>query len=98
MQPEKEIKPVKLKAKRRAHLPKLPFNNLAISLSGGGFRATCTHLGVLSYLDHIQVEGKSLLERTRIISTVSGGTFVGVKYVATLKRGGNFLSCYKSLV
>src|SRR5687768_4749366 len=95
---KKPGKTVKLKAKRRAHLPKMPFNNIAISLSGGGFRATSIHLGVMSYLSSQKYNGVSLLERIRIISTVSGGTFVGVKYVATLKKGGTFEDCYKSIV
>src|SRR6478735_3165302 len=91
-------KPIKVKAKRRARLPKSPFQNIAISLSGGGFRGASIHLGVLSYLSTQLFKGLSLLERILVISTVSGGTFVGVKYVSTLKKGGTFEQCYKSLV
>lgn len=83
--------------KRQEKLPKAPFNNIAISLSGGGFRATAFHLGVLTYLSSKKFMNVSLLERTRVISTVSAGTFVGVKYVTTLKKGGNIQDCYKSL-
>src|SRR3954462_3401945 len=97
MEEPKKPKAVKLKT-RRENLPRLPFEHIAISLSGGGFRATSIHLGVLSYLFSMQYQGKNLLERTRILSTVSGGTFTGVKYVATIKRGGTFLECYKSVV
>jgi len=96
-----EIKPpksVKPKTKRRAHLPKQPFQNIAISLSGGGFRATCIHLGLMSYLATKKINETSLLERIRILSSVSGGTFLGVKYAATLKKGGTFEECYKSLL
>ncbi len=78
-------------------LPKAPFANIAISLSGGGFRATAFHLGVLTYLSTKQFKGVSLLERTRILSTVSAGTFAGVKYVTTLKKGGTVSDFYKSL-
>ncbi len=81
----------------RARLPKLPFHNIAISLSGGGFRATSIHLGVLSYLSTKKLYDVSLLERTRIISTVSAGTFTGVKYITTIKKGGTIEDCYKSL-
>src|SRR5687768_1158368 len=95
---EKIEKPVKLKAKRRAHLPKAPFNNIAISLSGGGFRGASIHLGVMSYLSTKIFKDITLLERIRVLSTVSGGTFVGAKYAATLKKGGTFEDCYKSLV
>lgn len=91
-------KSVKPKSKRRAHLPKIPFQNIAVSLSGGGFRATSFHLGLLSYLATKSMNGVSLLERVRILSSVSGGTFLGVKYAATLKKGGSFEDCYKSLV
>lgn len=82
---------------KRANLPKQPFQNIAISLSGGGFRATSIHLGVLSYLSTKIFNGHSLLERVRILSTVSAGTFTGVKYVTTLKKGGTIEECYQSL-
>ena len=78
-------------------LPKLPFNHLAISLSGGGFRASAFHLGLLSYLSTKTYAEKTLLERTRIISTVSAGTFVGVKYITTIKTGGSMLDCYRDV-
>lgn len=94
----KAPKSVKPKTKRRAHLPKLPFQNIAVSLSGGGFRAASTHLGLMSYLSSVKMDGVTLLERVRILSSVSGGSFLGVKYAATLKRGGTFDECYKSMV
>ncbi|MES2131604.1 MAG: patatin-like phospholipase family protein [Bacteroidota bacterium] len=82
---------------KSAALPKLPFHNIAISLSGGGFRATSIHLGVLSYLSTKKLYDTTLLERVRILSTVSAGTFTGVKYVTTIKKGGTIEDCYKSL-
>ncbi|MBA3665039.1 MAG: patatin-like phospholipase family protein [Bacteroidetes bacterium] len=91
-------KSTKVKTKRRARLPKMPFNNIAISLSGGGFRATCVHLGVMSYLSSVKLFEVSLLERVRVLSSASAGTLVGVKYASTLKKGGTFLDCYKSLM
>jgi hypothetical protein len=54
-------------------------------------------LGVLSYLSSKKIIDISLLERTRVMSTVSAGTFVGVKYATTLKKGGTIHDCYKSL-
>lgn len=95
---KKPLRSAKSNVKRRAHLPKEPFRNIAISLSGGGFRATCIHLGLMSYLSVKHMNGLSLLERTRILSTVSGGTFLGVKYTATLKKGGSFEDCYRAMV
>lgn len=91
-------KPNRPKAKPRANLPKQPFQNIALSLSGGGFRATAVHLGLMSYLSAKKINGVSLLERVRILSSVSGGTFVGVKYAATLKKGQTFDHCYKTTV
>ena len=64
---------------RKDELPKAPFQNIALSLSGGGFRATAFHLGVFTYLSSQKWLNTSLLERTRILSTVSAGTFMGVK-------------------
>jgi predicted acylesterase/phospholipase RssA len=48
---------------------------IGLSLSGGGYRAAAFHLGVLMYLDRA-----GLLDRVRLMSTVSGGTFTGAKY------------------
>ena len=84
-------------SKKKYKLPKTPFTNIAISLSGGGFRATAFHLGSLSYLSTRNWEGTSLLERMRILSTISAGSFVGVKYITTLKKGGTIRDCYRSL-
>ncbi|MGZ3903909.1 MAG: patatin-like phospholipase family protein [Bacteroidia bacterium] len=82
---------------RRDELPKKPFENIALSLSGGGFRATSFHLGAFTYLSSQKWNGTSLLERTRILSTVSAGTFMGVKYAASLKRGETLSDAYRKL-
>ncbi len=84
-------------ARRKEKLPKKPFQNIAISLSGGGFRATSFHLGLMTYLSAKTWDGITLLERTRILSTISAGSFVGVKYITTLKKGGTIRDCYRSL-
>ena len=85
------------KVKKKDKLPKNPFTNIAISLSGGGFRASAFHLGIISYLSTKTYIDVTLLERTKIISTSSAGTFVGAKYISSLKKGGNIKDCYKSL-
>lgn len=90
-------KSAKLKTKKRARLPKQPFNNIAISLSGGGFRASAFHLGVLTYLSRVRFQDTDLLARIRIIATSSAGTFIGVKYSATLKKGGNVQDFYNAM-
>lgn len=83
--------------KRKDKLPKAPFENIAISLSGGGFRATAFHLGTLTYLSTKTWNEVDLLERVRILSTVSAGTFTGAKYVSVKKQGGTIYDCYKSI-
>jgi hypothetical protein len=77
------------------NLPKKPFNNLAISFSGGGYRAVSFHLGVLTYLSSIEFEEVSLLERIKILSTVSGGTITGVKYATSQSIETTYSDLYK---
>lgn len=79
------------------YLPKSPFNNLALSLSGGGYRAASFHLGLMTYLSSITWEDKILLERVRIISTVSGGTFTGVCYASSIAMNKTLKDCYEKL-
>ena len=93
---KKKIVPRK-KLKIRPKLPKVPFCNIAISLSGGGFRAAGFHIGTLTYLSTKKIYSTSLLERIRIISSASAGTFVGVKYAATLKKGGTVSDFYSQI-
>ena len=81
---------------KRAHLPKQPFQNIALSLSGDRFRATSIHLGLPPYRSTKNINNSSLLELVRIHSTVSAGTFAGVKYASTIKKGGSIEDCYKS--
>ena len=58
-----------------------PFDRIALSLSGGGTRAVGFHLGSMSYLDRI-----GLLDKVRILSTVSGGSAVGMGYSVYCKK------------
>jgi hypothetical protein len=67
-----------------------PFENIALSFSGGGFRAASFALGTLSYLDTVtfmetvvrekdgavikENEETSLLKKTKYLSSASGGT------------------------
>ncbi len=81
----------------KSYLPVAPFQNLALSLSGGGYRAAAFHLGLLTYLSSAQWKDKSLLERVRILSTVSGGTFTGVCYATTIAAGRRMEDCYSML-
>lgn len=54
---------------------------LGLALSGGGFRASFFHIGVLAQLADLD-----LLRRVEVISTVSGGSIVGAYYYLKLKK------------
>ena len=61
--------------------------NIGMSFSGGGYRAATFHLGTLSFLNTIYVDdGKSLLDCVSVMSTVSGGTITGLKYMLALAQ------------
>jgi len=63
---------------------------IGLALSGGGTRAAAFHLGTLAYLDHV-----GLISQLHILSTVSGGTFTGAKYVLSLAQGKSFHQYFK---
>ena len=54
---------------------------LGLALSGGGFRASFFHLGVLKRLAELD-----LLRHVEVLSTVSGGSIIGALYILLLKR------------
>lgn len=58
---------------------------IALTLSGGGYRASIFHIGVLSYLYHLKLSDDSrLLDHITVMSTVSGGTITGMLYILSL--------------
>ncbi|MGG1147724.1 patatin-like phospholipase family protein [Bacillus wiedmannii] len=54
---------------------------LGLALSGGGFRASFYHIGVLARLADL-----GLLRSVELISTVSGGSIIGALYYLHLKK------------
>jgi predicted acylesterase/phospholipase RssA len=56
-------------------------NRAGLALSGGGFRASFFHIGVLARLAEV-----GRLHEIEVISTVSGGSIVGVLYYLHVKR------------
>jgi len=54
-------------------------------------------LGALSYMNHQQFQGKSILEEVKIISTISCGTFTGAMYALRLAQGKTFNDCFHDL-
>lgn len=75
----------------------IPFSNIALSLSGGGYRATTFHLGAMSLLNSLEYEGETLLNRVSILSTISGGTLTGVMYAMKIAEGGTYYDCFAKL-
>ncbi|MDC4206849.1 MAG: patatin-like phospholipase family protein [Candidatus Manganitrophus sp.] len=56
-------------------------DRLGLALSGGGFRASFFHIGVLAQMARL-----GLLRHVEVISTVSGGSIVGALYYLHVKR------------
>ena len=55
------------------------FSEIALSLSGGGYRAAAFHLGTLEMLERLE-----LLDHVSVLSTVSGGTITGAVYACAV--------------
>lgn len=68
-----------------------PFGDIALCLSGGGYRAATFSLGTLDMLDEI-----NLLNDVKLLSTVSGGTFTGLTYAVWQSEGKDFGAFYES--
>ena len=79
-------------------LPKDPFGELALCLSGGGYRAASFHLGSMHYLNRIKYKKEPLLEKVSALSTVSGGTITGVVYALMVNQGFSFDDVYNHLM
>ncbi len=58
-----------------------PKSRLGLALSGGGFRSSFFHIGVLRRLAELD-----LLRYVKILSTVSGGSIVGAHYCLLLRE------------
>lgn len=67
-----------------------PFGEIALCLSGGGYRAATFALGTLSMLEEL-----NLLGDVKLLSTVSGGTFTGLTYAAWQSEGKSFGEFYE---
>ena len=56
-------------------------DKLGLGLSGGGFRASFFHIGILA-----QMADQGLLRHVEVISTVSGGSIIGALYYLHVKK------------
>jgi predicted acylesterase/phospholipase RssA len=70
---------------------------IALTFSGGGFRAAAFALGSLSLLKCIRFGGNTLLDQVTVLSTVSGGTITGARFALGEARNESFDSIYESL-
>lgn len=59
---------------------------LALCLSGGGFRATLFHLGLIRALRQSTIKGKMALEAVREVYAVSGGSILAAHFLANYPR------------
>jgi predicted acylesterase/phospholipase RssA len=71
--------------------------NIALSFSGGGFRAAAYSLGCLSYLNYLEYNNKPLLQRVSFISSTSGGSIANLVYSHHLYKGKDFKTFYSFL-
>ncbi len=83
--------------------PETPLQNIALTFSGGGFRAAAYSLGALTYLNRIKWSAnsagndKSLLGNVSYISSTSGGSFTNALYSAYMHQGKNMENVYAKL-
>jgi predicted acylesterase/phospholipase RssA len=69
--------------------PQTRFGDIALCLSGGGYRAASFALGTLDMLDELD-----LLSDVKLFSTVSGGSFTGITYAAWRSEGKTYGQFY----
>lgn len=74
-----------------------PFNSVAVTLSGGGFRASAFSLGCLSYLHRSKYENIPLLDRIRFVAATSSGAMTGMAFAAHSRLGLPFSKTYDHL-
>lgn len=74
--------------------PKKP-ENIALSFSGGGFRAAAYALGCISYLETIQLDSKPFMSLVSFMSSASGGTITNLSYTLSQRKKQNFSDYYR---
>jgi hypothetical protein len=76
--------------------PRKP-EHIALSFSGGGFRAASYSLGCLSYMETVYLDGEKLTSLVHFISSASGGTITNLAYTASQRKGQPFQEFYASM-
>lgn len=72
-----------------------PFASIALTMSGGGFRAAAFALGTVTFLNELLWKECSLLSHVKAISTVSGGTITGIAYAVSISKGEDFTTFFR---
>jgi hypothetical protein len=72
--------------------PRQPFKSIALTFSGGGFRAASFSLGALSYLYRCKYgnAGETLLHHVKFITSTSGGSLTNGKFSSSLYSDPGF--------
>ena len=65
---------------------------IALCLSGGGYRAAAFHLGALDVFERL-----GLLGKVRVLATISGGTLLGVLWTLARARGRDFGDFFRGI-
>jgi len=80
--------------------PSSPFGDMALALSGGGFRAASFSLGAISYLNRVYLDtpDDTLLKHVTFITSTSGGTLANAYYTSCLfKPGFEFATFFNNM-
>ncbi|MFC0514494.1 patatin-like phospholipase family protein [Mucilaginibacter angelicae] len=71
--------------------------NIALSFSGGGFRAASYALGCLSFLERLSYDEVRLVSLVRFVSSASGGTITAMGYTAGQRRNRDFKTFFREM-
>ena len=72
--------------------------NIALSFSGGGFRAASFSLGCCRYLSLLPYGEGTMLDRVKYISSISGGSITAMTVFSMLRQGVPFEEIYLHLI
>ncbi len=71
---------------------------IALTFSGGGFRAAAYCLGCLKYLNSISYNNELLINNVKFISSTSGGSMANIWYTLAMANGQTFNQFYDELI
>ena len=77
--------------------PKKP-ENIALSFSGGGFRAASFSLGCLSYLEQLEFDNRPFMDLVKFSSSASGGTITLLSYSVAKRKNVLFNDYFRWMI